>query len=143
MCTRTVDDLELEGMHEYSPESSGLAFCINNLLVVVAPFTVTKLIPPRGESKFISCDGINRALGLLNNNTRIIRARIRIPGAYKRQRKYRRINFAAYSVFYNVTCIHGVLKTDVCEVRLCNGGIEREKNTRNIIRAWIIVIRVE
>lgn len=39
----------------YSPLSDDDAFCINRRLVVVGPLIVTRLIPPRGESKFIGC----------------------------------------------------------------------------------------
>lgn len=50
MCTRTLTEFALDGVQVYTPESDCTAFCRSNLLVVTAPFSVTKLIPPRGES---------------------------------------------------------------------------------------------
>lgn len=46
----------MDGVHVYNPESVCDAFCINRRLVVTGPFSVTRLIPPRGESKLITCE---------------------------------------------------------------------------------------
>lgn len=53
-CTRMLPGFALLGLHVYKPESAGTAFCIINRLDVSRPFSVTRLIPPRGESKLIS-----------------------------------------------------------------------------------------
>jgi hypothetical protein len=54
MCTRTLAGLALEGSHVYSPVSEGIAFWMRRRLVVTGPFSVTRLMPPRGESKLIT-----------------------------------------------------------------------------------------
>lgn len=54
MCTRTLAGLALEGSHVYSPVSEGIAFWMSRRLVVMGPFSVTRLMPPRGESKLIT-----------------------------------------------------------------------------------------
>lgn len=90
MCTRTEVGLALDGAHvylclretnerdklvaliqrlciyrevcTYIPESLWMAFCTSKRLVVRRPFSVTKLIPPRGLSKFITYQGINDSI---------------------------------------------------------------------------------
>lgn len=49
-----MDASALDGEHVYNPESFCDAFCIRRRLVVTGPFSVTRLIPPRGESKLIT-----------------------------------------------------------------------------------------
>lgn len=44
----------LLGPQVYIPESVATAFWIINRLEVTGPFSVTRLTPPRGESKLIS-----------------------------------------------------------------------------------------
>lgn len=55
MCTRAVAGLAFDGAQVYCPESLEIAFWINSRLVVRTPFSVTSDMPPRGESKFITC----------------------------------------------------------------------------------------
>lgn len=55
MCTLIMAGLATNESQAYSPLSAGDAFCMSKRLLVVGPLIVTKLIPPRGESKFIGC----------------------------------------------------------------------------------------
>lgn len=55
ICTRALAGFAFDGAQVYCPESCSIAFWTNNRLVVRAPFSVTKEIPPLGESKFITC----------------------------------------------------------------------------------------
>lgn len=59
MCTLTDVGLALDGSQVYTPESLWIAFCTSNRLVVRTPFSVTKEMPPRGESKLIVCNKID------------------------------------------------------------------------------------
>lgn len=54
ICTLTLAALALDGVHVYSPESLCTAFWMRSRLVVTWPFSVTRLIPPLGESKLIT-----------------------------------------------------------------------------------------
>jgi hypothetical protein len=51
--TRTDAGLAFDGVHVYNPESVEMAFWTNKRLVVKTPFSVTKEMPPLGESKLI------------------------------------------------------------------------------------------
>lgn len=76
MCTRIVAELALEGAQVYTPESVGAAFWIRRRLVVVGPFSVTRLMPPRGESKLMTnwlCDQIMAGGGSGAYRTRQVR----------------------------------------------------------------------
>lgn len=52
--TRTDIGLAFDGAHVYRPESLCIAFWTKSRLVVSLPFSVTKEMPPLGESKFIT-----------------------------------------------------------------------------------------
>ncbi len=54
MWTRTDIGLAFDGAHVYRPESLCIAFWTKSRLVVSLPFSVTKEMPPLGESKFIT-----------------------------------------------------------------------------------------
>lgn len=54
MWTRTDIGLAFDGAHVYRPESLCIAFWTRSRLVVSLPFSVTKEMPPLGESKFIT-----------------------------------------------------------------------------------------
>lgn len=56
MWTRTEAGFAFDGEHVYMPESLWIAFWTNKRLVVKRPFSVTNEMPPRGESKFITCN---------------------------------------------------------------------------------------
>lgn len=55
ICTRTEDAVILVGSQAYMPESFATAFWISSLLVVVVPFSVSRDMPPRGESNLMIC----------------------------------------------------------------------------------------
>lgn len=52
--TCTLLEWVLLGEHVYRPASLSIAFWISKRLEVTGPFSVTKLIPPLGESKLIA-----------------------------------------------------------------------------------------
>lgn len=54
--TCTLLEWVLLGEHVYRPASLSIAFWISKRLEVTGPFSVTKLIPPLGESKLIACE---------------------------------------------------------------------------------------